>query len=480
MSADKNIDMRNAEHNRQETAVETPSAYADALHFLAERTKFGINLGLQRIEKLLALLGNPHRQGAPKYIHVGGTNGKGSVSVMLAEILQACGYKTGLFTSPHLHSYRERFKLDGQPISRHELVQRLAVIQKALDEMEAAGEEPPTEFEISTALALHYFTEQQADWAVIEVGMGGEIDSTNVIQPELALLTNVAMDHMAYLGETVAEIAAVKAGIIKPNTPVLTAAQNPAVLEVLQKRANSVNASLEQLGRDFSYLARSADEKGQVFDWQELFPDSASAGQRVLADLQISLLGGHQLANAALAVAAALKLGLPEAAIRQGLAAARWPGRLEIVGRQPLTVLDGAHNVAGMQALSAALQQYWPGRPVVAVLGMLADKERAEALRLLLPLVSRAVITRVPSPRAGDWQALAEICREFGVPCQLVEEVPQAVASGRQALAALQAEMAAGVSTEDFQGEPLLLVTGSLYMLAEARAYLLGIEQENY
>ena len=156
--------------------------------------------------------------------------------------------------------------------------------------------------------------------------------------------------------------------------------------------------------------------------------------------------------------------------MRQGLAAACWPGRLEIVNRQPLTVLDGAHNVAGMQALSAALQQYWPGRPIVAVLGMLADKERAEALRLLLPLVSRAVITKVPSPRAGDWQALAEICQEFAVPCQLVESVPQAVAAGRQIL-----------QSDELNGkEPLFLVTGSLYMLAEARAYLLGIEQENY
>lgn len=473
MPADKIIAEQTVEHtikerNSDESFVD--AAYAKALHFLAERTKFGINLGLQRIEKLLALLGNPHRQGAPKYIHVGGTNGKGSVSIMLAEILQACGYKTGLFTSPHLHSYRERFRLNGQPLSKAELVHQLAIIQPLLDQMAAAGEEAPTEFEISTALALHYFTEQQADWAVIEVGMGGEIDSTNVIQPELAVITNVAMDHMAYLGETVAEIAAVKAGIIKPGVPTLTAAQNQAALAVLQKRAAVKDTSLEQLGRDFAYLPRKVAESGQIFDWQKLAVNNSDENNLVYADLSIQLLGEHQLANASLAVAAAAKLDLPEAAVRQGLAAARWPGRLEIVNRQPLTVLDGAHNVAGMQALSAALQQYWPGRPIVAVLGMLADKERAEALRLLLPLVSRAVITKVPSPRAGDWQALAEICQEFAVPCQLVESVPQAVAAGRQIL-----------QSDELNGEePLFLVTGSLYMLAEARAYLLGIEQENY
>ena len=473
MPADKIIAEQTVEHTIKERNSDEPfvdAAYAKALHFLAERTKFGINLGLQRIEKLLALLGNPHRQGAPKYIHVGGTNGKGSVSIMLAEILQACGYKTGLFTSPHLHSYRERFRLNGQPLSKAELVRQLAIIQPLLDQMAAAGEEAPTEFEISTALALHYFTEQQADWAVIEVGMGGEIDSTNVIQPELAVITNVAMDHMAYLGETVAEIAAVKAGIIKPGVPTLTAAQNQAALAVLQKRAAVKDTSLEQLGRDFAYLPRKVAESGQIFDWQKLAVNNSDENNLVYADLSIQLLGEHQLANASLAVAAAAKLDLPEAAVRQGLAAARWPGRLEIVNRQPLTVLDGAHNVAGMQALSAALQQYWPGRPIVAVLGMLADKERAEALRLLLPLVSRAVITKVPSPRAGDWQALAEICQEFAVPCQLVESVPQAVASGRQIL-----------QSDEWNGkESLFLVTGSLYMLAEARAYLLGIEQENY
>ena len=473
MPADKIIAEQTVEHTIKERNSAEPfveAAYAKALHFLAERTKFGINLGLQRIEKLLALLGNPHRQGAPKYIHVGGTNGKGSVSIMLAEILQACGYKTGLFTSPHLHSYRERFRLNGQPLSKAELVRQLAIIQPLLDQMAAAGEEAPTEFEISTALALHYFMEQQADWAVIEVGMGGEIDSTNVIQPELAVITNVAMDHMAYLGETVAEIAAVKAGIIKPGVPTLTAAQNQAALAVLQKRAAVKDTSLEQLGRDFAYLPRKVAESGQIFDWQKLAVNNSDENNLVYADLSIQLLGEHQLANASLAVAAAAKLDLPEAAVRQGLAAARWPGRLEIVNRQPLTVLDGAHNVAGMQALSGALQQYWPGRPIVAVLGMLADKERAEALRLLLPLVSRAVITKVPSPRAGDWQALAEICQEFAVPCQLVESVPQAVAAGRQIL-----------QSDELNGEePLFLVTGSLYMLAEARAYLLGIEQENY
>ena len=435
-------------------------AYQAALQFLAERTKFGINLGLRRIERLLDLLGNPHLgAAAPRFVHVGGTNGKGSVSAMLTAILQAAGKHTGFFSSPHLHSYRERFRLDGQLISRAELVRQLQIIQPLLTRLEEQGEEAPTEFEVSTALALHYFRQQQAEYAVMEVGMGGAIDSTNVIQPELAVITNVAMDHMDYLGHTVAEIAAVKAGIIKPGAPVLTAAQNPEALAVLQERAQALGCRLARLGQDFAYEPETADMDGQTFTYCDL----AGVGER-WTGLRINLLGEHQLANAALAVAAARQLGLTEAAVRAGLAAAVWPGRLEIISRQPLVVVDGAHNVAGMQALSAALQQYWPGRPIVAVLGMLADKERAAALRLLLPHLSRAVITRVPSPRAGDWQALAEICRDYNVPCQLAEQVGAAVAAGRQ------------LAAESGAPEPMLLVTGSLYMLAEARACLLGID----
>lgn len=445
-----------------ENAEMVAGDYQAALQFLAERTKFGINLGLRRIERLLELLGNPHLGvDAPHFVHVGGTNGKGSVSTMLAAILQAAGRHTGFFSSPHLHSYRERFRLDGQEISRVDLVRQLAVIRPLLVQLEEQGEEAPTEFEVSTALALHYFQQRQADWAVMEVGLGGEIDSTNVIQPDLAVITNVAMDHMDYLGHTLTEIAGVKAGIIKPGVPLLTAAQDAEVLAVLQGRAQAAGSQLLQLGRDFAYEVEKSDIDGQTFTYCDKMSGECWSG------LHIRLLGEHQLANAALAAAAARRLGLPETAVRSGLAAADWPGRLEIVSQKPLVVLDGAHNVAGMQALSAALRQYWPERPIVAVLGMLADKEREAALRLLLPQLSQAVITRVPSPRAGDWQVLAEICREYGVPCQLEEDVAAAVAAGQR----LAANSAA---------EPLLLVTGSLYMLADARASLLGIEQENY
>lgn len=431
--------------------------YAAALRFLEEQTKFGINLGLARIERLLELMGSPERQGV-KYLHIGGTNGKGSVSAFLSSILIAAGKDCALFTSPHLHTYRERYRINNELISREEVVSRVERIKPLLAQMAAEGAEAPTEFEVSTALALNYFTERKTEYAVIEVGLGGEIDSTNVITPELSIITNVAIDHVDYLGNTPAEIATVKAGIIKAGKPCFTAADDEAVLQVLRDKAEKVNAPLYCYGRDFVINSATFDEAGQEFTYEDL-----RSGERIVG-LHIGLLGEHQLKNAALAVAAARYLGVTENAIRDGLAAARWAGRLEVVSRKPLIVLDGAHNEAGMIALSAAINTYWRGRKICAVLGMLADKQRREALRHLLPLLDSAVICRVPSYRAGDWQTLGELCREYGVPYQLIEDVPSAVAAG-------QAQVADGAAD-------MLLISGSLYMLADARACLVEVETD--
>lgn len=430
--------------------------YAAALRFLEEQTKFGINLGLGRIQRLLQLMGNPQQQGV-KYLHIGGTNGKGSVSAMLSACLIAADKSCGLFTSPHLHTYRERYRINNNLISREEIVRRVQAVKPLLAQMQAEGAEAPTEFEVSTAMALNYFTEAKTEYAVIEVGLGGEIDSTNVITPELAIITNVAIDHIDYLGNTKEEIAAVKAGIIKAGKPCFTAAEDEAVLAVLRQKAMSVEAPLFCYGQDFTVSDVVYDESGQTFTYNDLRTGEALCG------LRINLLGEHQLKNAALAVAAARYLNLPQAAIYSGLQAARWPGRLEVVCQNPLIVLDGAHNEAGMQALAAAIKRYWPGKKICAVLGMLADKQRREALCHLLPLLDSAVICRVPSYRAGDWQTLGELCREYKVPYQLIEEVPAAVAAGR---AGLQ------------NGADMLLISGSLYMLADARACLVEVETD--
>jgi len=425
--------------------------YPQAMEYLKGLTTFGINLGLERIQDLLARLDHPER--LVKFVHVGGTNGKGSTSAMLASILQASGRKTGLFTSPHLHSYTERMRINGLEISHEEIAALLTEMRGHLDAMVAAGREHPTEFEVSTALAILYFARQGVDLAVMEVGMGGEIDSTNVILPELAIITNVGLDHMDYLGPTIADIARVKAGIIKSGRPVLTAADHPLALAAIRERAAAVAAPLWEYGRDMAAVAQSFDQEGQTF--------TCRVGDQVFRDLKISLRGQHQLVNASLAVAAAVRLGIGEAAIRRGLAGARWACRLETVSQTPLVVIDAAHNHHGVLVLVDALRQYWPDQKKVLVLGMLADKEREKVVAELVPLVDKVVVTRPNNPRAGQWREVADFVRPLVPDVQVEETIARAVDRGLE------------LAGQDH----MLLITGSIYMVAEARAYLKQISQ---
>ncbi len=427
------------------------SAFEEALQFLSERTMFGINLGLERIIKLLEQLGNPHQKNV-RYIHVGGTNGKGSTAAYLAAMLQAAGYRVGVFTSPHLHCYTERMVINGKQISPQDVVSLINRIKPILARMDACGLEPPTEFEVNTAMALLYFTEQNVDFAIMEVGMGGEIDSTNVIWPDLAIITNVAMDHMAYLGDTVAEIAKVKAGIIKQGIPVITGAKAPEALQEITKKCKETGSRLMALGETFHWQNRQTAHGKQTFCYQQ--------GNREIV-METTMQGQHQLDNCALAVTAALQLGIDEKAIQQGAAAMVWPGRLEVVSQQPFIIIDGAHNQHGMAALKQVVLENWQDDKVIAVLGMLADKEREKALAELLPYLDYAVITKVPNKRAGDWQHLGAICHDYGVAYEAVEDVAKACEKGVQVLQDCNAE------------KKMLLVTGSLYMIAAARAYFL-------
>ena len=304
-------------------------------------------------------------------------------------------------------------------------------------------------------MALLYFTEQQVDYAIMEVGMGGSIDSTNVIQPEIAVITNVAMDHMAYLGNTPVEIAQVKAGIIKSGCITITGAKDPAVLQVIQAAAQEKDSHLLIINQDFGWQNRQFDGELQHFDYWE------QNGPTIL--LETKMLGEHQLDNAALAVAAANSLGITPAVIQVGIQEMIWPGRLEIMQKRPLIVIDGAHNHHGMLALKQALQEYWPQKHIIAVIGMLADKEREAALGELLPFIETAIITKVPNARAGNWQYISTLCQKAKIPCQEIEDVSAAC---QVAVAALNQQFA---SDQDV----MLLVTGSLYMIAEARTYFL-------
>ncbi|MDO4581583.1 MAG: folylpolyglutamate synthase/dihydrofolate synthase family protein [Bacillota bacterium] len=424
--------------------------YQQALAALAELARFGVNPGLQRITELLRRLGHPERR-IPHYIHIGGTNGKGSVAALCEAMLRAGGRRTALFSSPHLHSHTERYRIDGRPIAESRFAELFAPVYAQTQAMIAEGWESPTEFELSTALAFLCFAEAGVEWAVIEVGMGGAIDSTNVINAEIAVITPVALDHMQYLGATVPEIARVKAGIIGERRAVVNAAGGEAAA-VIAARAAQQGCREYRLGRDYLLTERGLSAAGGRFDYRD--------GGGEYRDLFVTLAGRHQLQNAATAVAAMRLAAAGENAVRAGLRQVVWPARLELIGDRPPVLLDGAHNVQGMQALTAALDELWPDKRIIGLIAMLDDKQRRLSLQTLLPRLAAAVITRSPyGARAADWQAPAAICRESGLPVQTEADNARALA-----LAMAQADGA----------NDLVLVCGSLYMVAAVRECLLG------
>ncbi len=422
--------------------------FDQAIEFLRNLTKFGFNFGLGRIEELLRRVNNPHRP--LRVIHVGGTNGKGSTLTMIARVLQAGGYKTGTFTSPHLHSYCERYTLNGLEISENRVAELLTMLRPHLEDMVAEGFEHPTEFEVSTALGFVYFFQENVDFLVLEVGLGGAIDSTNVVVPLVSVLTNVAMDHMDYLGQTIEEIATVKSGIIKEGVPAVTAADDPAALRVIREVSRQQGSELTEVGRDVTWKIRQSSEDGQEFDLY--------TGKRTYHGLLIRLAGEHQVVNAATAVAAVEALArhgysFTENEIRAGLADAVWPARLEMVSRNPRVLLDGAHNLHGALTLRKALSEVFSYRNLILIFGMLGDKEREKVVAQLAPLAKTVIITKPNSPRAGDWEKIAGEVRKYVEEVYLIENIHQAVRQGMSL---------AGPAD-------LVCITGSLYMVAEAR-----------
>ncbi|MDR1069196.1 MAG: bifunctional folylpolyglutamate synthase/dihydrofolate synthase [Gracilibacteraceae bacterium] len=432
-------------------------AYAEALRFIRALTAFGVNLGLERMEALLELLGRPER-GLP-VVHIGGTNGKGSVLALLRGILTQAGHKVGAFVSPHLEDYRERITLDGVMISGADVAAGVGKMKPLLAQLLAEGVEHPTEFEVSTALALDYFAARRPDYVLLEVGLGGAIDSTNVAEPLLSVLTSISFDHPDYLGDTLEKIAIVKAGIIKPGVPVISAPQPPEVMRVLRRTAAERGSRLIEVGRDVKW-SRTGRPPRDAMDYYS--PD------RVYTGLDIGLRGGHQRLNAAVALTAAEWLRsergarVTPGAARRGLAAAAWPGRQELLlcgGKRFL--LDGAHNEEGMRTLAAALREYAGGDyrrdRLILCLGVLADKEIAKMVALIAPLAARIIVVRPDSPRAAfaETAALAAACAG--------EELVEAIADPIAGLEACR--RAAGP-------DDLICVTGSFYMLGAVRAYL--------
>lgn len=426
--------------------------YEDALSWIHGISRFGMNQGLERIEALMELLGEPQKK--LKCLHIGGTNGKGSTAAFASSILEAAGYRVGLYTSPYLIQFTNRMSINGQDIAKErlvELVERVKPLVERITQDPALGQ--PTEFEVVTAIAFTYFAEESPDIVVVEVGLGGRLDATNVIQPLVTALAPISLEHTQVLGDTVGKIALEKAGIIKEGSVVVTEAAGEA-LEVLEKVCCAKKVTLYKLQEDFKVEKVSGSLRGQALNYYGLFGN--------YAHLQIPLLGDYQRDNAALALAAIELLGkrgfqVSEEAVRKGLAATTWPGRLEVVRRSPLILLDGAHNLAAFQGLQRNIRQNFAYRRLILVLGLLDDKAAEEILQEIIPVSDHVVITTPNSPRAADPHVLERITNRYTLgPVFVQEKIPDAL------------NLALSLAGE----EDLILIAGSLYLISDARQLL--------
>ena len=430
--------------------------FQEAEAFLDATALHGVKPSLERIELLCRKLGDPQKR-FPS-LHVTGTNGKTSTARMIASVLEEGGRRVGLYTSPHLHSVTERIMVDERPIRREDFASLMTRIAPLVEETDRETGDPLSYFEVSTALAFAYFAARRVDVAVVEVGMGGRWDATNLVDARVAVVTNVAMDHVEELGPTLADIAREKAGIIKPGCIAVGGALTPEALEVVEEACAEKGVSLKLLGRDFEVLYQvtlgvQTERLGQMVGIRGLF--------RQYADLYIPLLGDYQAVNAACAVAALEAWAgsprrLPYEDVERGLARVSSPGRLEVVSYHPLVLLDGAHNLDGARKLARVLANDLDYERLILVLGILQDKDWRSMLEVLVPLAGEVVVTRPRNERAASLEMLAEEVRRLGKKAVEVEGVAEAVRRARTL-----------ASVSD-----LVCVTGSLYTVGEAREAL--------
>ncbi|UMZ72844.1 bifunctional folylpolyglutamate synthase/dihydrofolate synthase [Natranaerofaba carboxydovora] len=373
--------------------------------------KFGQKPGLSRVDYIMDKLGNP--QDEVKYIHIGGTNGKGSTSSYIASILKETGYKVGLFTSPFMERFNERFRINDKDIP-DEVLERLIEEVKpiAMDKNLHEKHGHPTQFEIVTAIAFLYFAREKVDFVVLEVGLGGRLDSTNIITPTLSVITNIGLEHTDVLGDSVEEIAAEKAGIIKENVPVVTAIEDENALKVIEDKAMEENSKVYKIREDFSYEYIESNLEGQLFDYKGI-------NGREMDSLKINLLGSHQMKNASLAVATveALKVlgfDIPLIYIREGLKKAKCPGRMEILNDEPFILLDASHNLEGIRCLGNEIRKNLsPYKDIILLIGVLADKEVEKMLAEILPVATYVIFTTPDNPRAKTPGDLVEYALEY-------------------------------------------------------------------
>ena len=423
-------------------------SYQQTIEFLYGLQKFGIKFGLTNISGLLKSFNNPHEN--LQSIHIAGTNGKGSTGAFLSSVLIKSGFKVGFYTSPHLVNFTERIRINEQEIPEERVVELTGLIRKKLGD-KLNNDNIITFFEFVTALAILYFADEKVDFAIMEVGMGGRLDATNVIQPIVSIITNISREHEEFLGKTIGEIAREKAGIIKKKVVLVTAASQPAVLTLFKEICLANMSEFYRVGKEF----RSKIISGQSFYY---------LGQKVnLLNLKINLLGKHQITNATLALGAIeiLKdkgLRIDEQSIYQGLAEAYWPGRLEVVKNNPLILLDGAHNPMATETLKKALRNDFTYKRLFLILGIMEDKNFKTIISKLAPLADEIIFTKPKYSRAASPRLLSRHAGRFNKISRIIEGIDEAIK----------------YSLSSAQREDLICITGSLFTIGEAKEFFLA------
>ncbi|MCE5312594.1 MAG: bifunctional folylpolyglutamate synthase/dihydrofolate synthase, partial [Nitrospiraceae bacterium] len=433
-------------------------SYSGTIGFLYSLQKHGIKLGLERIKKILNTLGNPEQKF--RSIHIAGTNGKGSAAAACECMLRQHGCNTGLFTSPHLVSFTERIRINGNEITEADVIRLAGHLRNEIKEVcEQYGE--PTFFEFVTAMAFYYFADKNINWAVVETGMGGRLDATNVLLPNVSVIMPISFDHKEFLGNTIEEIAVEKAGIIKQGVPVVSASQKHEAADVLMTTAKEMGSKIYFYGNDFTATNISASASGSTFD----YTDSASS----TTNIQLPLAGEYQPANASVAIKA-VSLALDRhkefdaEKTRVGLSRLRWQGRLEMISGNPPFLIDAAHNPDAAEALAAFLKKWHASRKIILVIGIMADKDINKILKPLLEVAAKTIFTKPSNERAASSRQLGLAAADMGYKdTAATDNIAEAID--------LAHRISAELSVTD-EPAPLIVATGSFYTTGEIKAAL--------
>lgn len=426
--------------------------YQEALDYIHGTYKFGSKLGLENIKYLLGLLGNPHEK--LKIIHVAGTNGKGSTSSYIHSILKKSGYRVGLYTSPYLVEFTERIRINGMDIPKNKLADVTAIVKEKIEEMVKEGKNHPTEFEVVTAIAFYYYALESVDFVVLEVGLGGRLDATNVVEnPLVSVITPIGLDHTEYLGDTLSKIAYEKGGIIKQNGFVLSYPQEEEVIYVFEKICMEKNSKLFVPSFDHLVIHKSTVEE-QIFSVKIL--------DRTYDNVKVQMVGIHQIYNASIAIATVeilrqyRNVHISNENIIDGLYDAKWPGRFEVLQKEPLVIIDGAHNAHGAAALRKSIKNLLKDYKITFVVGMLQDKDIEAVLGDLIPLMNKLITTTPDNPRAMKASDLAKKLEVFEKETYISESIKDAVKK----------------AIEITESKEAIIFSGSLYMIGEVRKIL--------